>query len=130
MGRSSGIRFAPLDTTTNLTYTTLVCKLQVSKSENKPLSKRINIVLPDKTLAVLDRVAARGARSRFIDRAVRHYVETQGRHSLREQLKAGYRANAERDLAMAAEWYPLEEEAWRTLEESRRPKKTGKAKQT
>ena len=94
------------------------------------MSKRINIVLPDKTLAVLDRVAARGARSRFIDRAVRHYVETQGRHSLREQLKAGYRANAERDLAMAAEWYPLEEEAWRTLEESRRPKKTGKAKQT
>jgi metal-responsive CopG/Arc/MetJ family transcriptional regulator len=67
------------------------------------MSKRINIMLPDATVAVLDRVAAKGARSRFIDRAVRHYVETQGGASLREQLKAGYRANAERDLAMAAE---------------------------
>src|SRR5271157_3106173 len=54
--------------------------------------------------------------NRFVDRAARHYVERQGRHSLREQLKAGYRANAERDLAMAAEWFPPEEEAWRTFE--------------
>ena len=72
------------------------------------MSKRINIVLPDKTVAVLDRVAAKGARSRLIDRAVWHYVETHGRQRLREQLKAGYRANAERDLAIAAEWFPLE----------------------
>src|ERR1039458_9490344 len=56
------------------------------------MSKRINIILPDKTVAVLDRVASRGTRSRFIDRAVRHYVETEGMASLREQLKAGYRA--------------------------------------
>ena len=63
------------------------------------MSKRINVILPDKTVAVLDRVASRGTRSRFIDRAVRHYVETQGMASLREQLKAGYLANAERDLA-------------------------------
>ena len=92
------------------------------------MSKRINIILPDATVAVLDRVASRGTRSRFIDRAVRHYVETQGRASLREQLKAGYRANAERDLAMAAEWFPLEEEAWRTVEASSNPKKSGKTK--
>ena len=92
------------------------------------MSKRINIVLPDTTLAVLDRVAAKGARSRFIDRAVRHYVETQGRGSLREQLKTGYRANAERDLAMAAEWFPLEEEVWQKLEASHKPKKATKAK--
>jgi CopG family transcriptional regulator/antitoxin EndoAI len=94
------------------------------------MSKRLNIVLPDRTAAVLDRVAAKGSRSRFIDRAVRHYVETQGRQSLREQLAAGYRANAERDLAMAAEWFPLEEEAGRTIEESRKVKKTAKSKRT
>src|ERR1019366_5025714 len=41
------------------------------------MSKRIYIILPDKTVAVLDRVASKGTRSRFIDRAVRHYVETQ-----------------------------------------------------
>jgi hypothetical protein len=50
--------------------------------------------------------------------------------TLREQLKAGYRANAERDLAIAAEWFPLEEEAWRTFEAAREPKKTTKTKRT
>jgi CopG family transcriptional regulator/antitoxin EndoAI len=90
------------------------------------MSKRINIILPDKTMAVLDRVAPKGSRSRFIDRAVRHYVETQGKASLREQLKAGYRANAARDLAMAAEWFPLEEEAQCILEASGNPKKSAK----
>ena len=93
------------------------------------MSKRITIILPDTTIAVLDRVATKGTRSRFIDRAVRHYVETRGRESIREQLKAGYRANAERDLAMAAEWFPLEEEAWRAFEATRKTKPT-KAKRT
>jgi CopG family transcriptional regulator/antitoxin EndoAI len=85
-------------------------------------------MLPDATVAVLDRVAAKGARSRFIDLAVRYYVETQGRASLREQLKAGYRANAERDLTMAAEWFPVEEEAWQTFVASRSPKKLARTK--
>jgi metal-responsive CopG/Arc/MetJ family transcriptional regulator len=75
-------------------------------------------------------VAAKGTRSRFIDQAVRHFVEAQGGRTLREQLKAGYRANAERDLAIAAEWFPLEEEAWRTFEAAREPKKTTKTKRT
>ena len=76
------------------------------------MSKRINIILPDKTVAVLDRVAKPGNRSRFIDRAVRYFIAAEGKKNLREQLKAGYRANAERDLEIAAEWFPLEEEAW------------------
>ncbi len=79
------------------------------------MSKRLNIVLPEKTVSVLDRVTTKGNRSRFIDRAVRHYVETHGKQSLHEQLAAGYRANAERDLAIAADWFPLEEEAWQTF---------------
>jgi len=33
---------------------------------------------------------------------------------LREQLKAGYLANAGENLRIAAEWFPLEEEAWQT----------------
>jgi metal-responsive CopG/Arc/MetJ family transcriptional regulator len=74
------------------------------------MTKRINIVLPEETVAVLDRVAAKGNRSWFIDRAVLHYVDTHGRKNLRTQLAAGYRAGAERDLATAAEWFPLEEE--------------------
>ena len=37
--------------------------------------------------------------------------ETQGKRRLRERLKAGYRANAFENLRVAAEWFPLEEEA-------------------
>ena len=113
-------------------YTREVCSIKVpafcTGKHITTMSKRINIILPDKTVAVLDRVASKGTRSRFIDRAVRHYVETQGRASLQEQLKAGYRANAERDLAMAAEWFPLEEEAWQTFEASRKLKKATKTR--
>lgn len=76
------------------------------------MSKRINIMLPERTLAVLDRVAPRGHRSRFVSEAVLHYVETQGKRSLRERLKAGYLANSDENLKIAAEWFPLEEEAW------------------
>ena len=89
------------------------------------MSKRINIMLPEKTVSVLDRANAKGSRSRFIDRAVLHYIETRGQQSLREQLKAGYRAKAERDPAIAAEWFPLEEEAARM-----RSEKPGRAKRT
>jgi CopG family transcriptional regulator/antitoxin EndoAI len=76
------------------------------------MSKRVNIILPDKTVAILDRVAPKGKRSSFISRAVLHFVESQGKQSLRQQLKAGYQANAEESLGIAMEWFPLEEEAW------------------
>jgi CopG family transcriptional regulator / antitoxin EndoAI len=76
------------------------------------MSKRINIMLPDRTLAVLDRVAPRGNRSRFVSDAVLHYVESKGQQSMREQLKAGYLANADENLKIAAEWFPLEEQSW------------------
>jgi len=80
------------------------------------MSKRINVILPDKTVAVLDRVAGKGERSRFIDRAVRHFIETAGRASLRDRLKREALENAGRDLAMAAEWFPLEEEVAQSAE--------------
>jgi len=95
------------------------------------MNKRINIILPKTTVSVLDRVTTKGNRSRFIDRAVLHYVEAHGRQNLREQLKAGYRANSKRDLETAAEWFPLEEEAWATLEKgsgTRRPKTVARSK--
>jgi CopG family transcriptional regulator / antitoxin EndoAI len=74
------------------------------------MSKRINIILPDKTASVLDRVTTKGRRSEFISRAVLHFVETAGRGHLRARLKREAIANAERDLALAVEWFPLEEE--------------------
>jgi metal-responsive CopG/Arc/MetJ family transcriptional regulator len=92
------------------------------------MSKRINIILPDNTVAVLDRLTSKGNRSRFIDHAVRHLIETQGLQSLREQLKGGYRANADQDLAIAAEWFPLEEEALTRIKGARRFKRSAKSK--
>ena len=92
------------------------------------MSVRLNIILPETTVSVLDRVAAKGGRSRFIDRAVLHYVQTQGKQSLRKQLEAGYRANAAYDLELAAEWFPLEEEAWESSETPTQPKKAPRAK--
>lgn len=75
------------------------------------MNKRINIVLPDTTIAVLDRVASKGNRSAFIDRAVLSYLASEAKANLRERLKTEALANAERDLALAAEWFPLEQEA-------------------
>jgi hypothetical protein len=40
-----------------------------------------------------------------------HFIESQGKKTLRERLKLEAIANAQRDLEMAAEWFPLEEEA-------------------
>jgi hypothetical protein len=37
------------------------------------------------------------------------------RQQLRSRLKQEALANAQRDLAMAAEWFSLEEEAWRSV---------------
>jgi hypothetical protein len=78
------------------------------------MNRRINIMLPESTLAVLDQVTSRGNRSRFISRAVLHYVENRGKRILREQLKAGYQANTEDSVKIAVEWFPLEEEAWQS----------------
>jgi CopG family transcriptional regulator/antitoxin EndoAI len=74
------------------------------------MSKRINIVLPDQTLAILDRVAPRGSRSQLISRAVLYYVGSQGKETLRDRLKREALSNATRDIELAAEWFPLEEE--------------------
>jgi CopG family transcriptional regulator/antitoxin EndoAI len=76
------------------------------------MSKRINVILPDKTVAVLDKVASKGNRSNLISEAVLYYVRTRGAQTLKDQLKAGYIADANESLKVAAEWFTLEEEAW------------------
>ena len=80
------------------------------------MSKRINIILPDTTVAVLDRVVPRGNRSRFINRAVLHLVKSEGTANLTERLKAGALANARLNLELAEEWFPVEQETWQRLE--------------
>ena len=86
------------------------------------MNKRINVILPTATITVLDKVAPRGQRSNLIDRAIQFYVKNQSRQNLRERLKQEGLANAERDLAMATEWFPLEEESWQLTQVSSKKK--------
>ena len=84
-----------------------------SQETTSTARRRINIVLPDHTLRMIDRIAPKGGRSRFIDEAVRSYVDTMGRAKLRRLLAEGGRQRAARDLAIAEEWFSVDEEAWR-----------------
>jgi len=78
-------------------------------TQSKP-HKRINITLPENTIALVDRIAKKGSRSRLIDEAVRFYVEQKGAVNLRELLKEGAIVRAKRDTALSEEWFLLEEE--------------------
>ena len=75
------------------------------------MNKRLNITLPEETVRLMDRVVGKGRRSNLIDRAVRRYVKEETRANLRKQLAASYKANAEEDLRLAEDWFPLEEQA-------------------
>jgi CopG family transcriptional regulator / antitoxin EndoAI len=90
------------------------------------MNKRLNIMLPEATLEILDRVAAKGDRSRFISQAVLHYVQSQSANNLRERLKQGALANAKLDLEIAKEWFPAENEAWQKLDQEERVQKPGR----
>ncbi len=76
------------------------------------MNKRINITLPAETIQLIDQVTAKGGRSRLIDHAVKHYVDSLSRRRLRRELEQGAVAQAERDLKLAEDWFPLDEEAW------------------
>ena len=77
-----------------------------------------------------DKVARKGNRSAFISKAVLHYVESRGKENLRERLKQEALANHARDLEIAAEWFPLEEEASEQLDAPAVPRTTHNAKRS
>jgi len=76
------------------------------------MRKRVNITLPEETLELIDQVTEHGDRSRFIDDAVRHYIQETGRANLRKRLKEGALRRAERDLGLAEEWFNVDEDVW------------------
>ena len=77
------------------------------------MHRRLNITLSDETVRLLDRLARKGERSRVIAEAVEQYVVRKGRATVRKRIREGSRARASRDVALAEEWFNLEEEAWR-----------------
>ena len=76
------------------------------------MHRRVNITLPEQTLALIDRAVTKGDRSHLIDEAVRHFLRTRSRARLRKLLAEGARVRAARDRALAQEWFPIEEELW------------------
>ena len=68
------------------------------------MNVRLNVVLPEQTVRLIDRTVPKGQRSRFIDIAVRSYLAEQSRATLRKLLSEGAEARRERDLALAGEW--------------------------
>ncbi|MFN2133712.1 MAG: hypothetical protein ACK2VD_24525 [Anaerolineae bacterium] len=74
--------------------------------------EKVTLTLPSEVMdAVRERAEPRGY-SKFIAEAVTYYIREQQRLALRERLIEGYQASAERDRALAEEWWPLEDEVW------------------
>ncbi len=74
--------------------------------------KRLNITLPESTVALLETVADKGARSTFIDTAIKSYIKQTEQEALRENLKNGAIARSRRDVSLTEEWFDIEEELW------------------
>jgi CopG family transcriptional regulator/antitoxin EndoAI len=84
------------------------------------MHQRLNITLPAQTVQLLDRVAPKGDRSRYIDQAVRECATRQSQKNLRRLLKEGALAHYDEDRQMAEEWFFLEEEAWEKAQHRKR----------
>jgi CopG family transcriptional regulator/antitoxin EndoAI len=74
------------------------------------MHRRINITLPDEAVRLLDRVASKGDRSRFIAEAIKHYVTQAGRAKRRRQVREGALRRAERDRVLVRDWFLLAED--------------------
>ena len=74
---------------------------------------RINVTLPRHTLTLIGRVVEKGERSKIIDAAVLGYIKKMSKDNLRKRLKEGALRNAESDIALADEWFAVDEAVWR-----------------
>ena len=81
------------------------------------MTKRINVILPEATVRTIDRLARPGQRSRFIDRAVQHYVTTASAEALQERLKQAALRDHDLDLEIAGDWFAVDQEQWQKLDE-------------
>lgn len=75
------------------------------------MQRRINVSLSEEAVRLLDRMAPKGDRSRFLDDLVKRTARD--REAIRARLKEGYLRRAERDRDEAAEWDPVADDIWR-----------------
>lgn len=74
------------------------------------MQRRINVSLSEEAVRLLDRMAPKGDRSRFLDELVKRTARD--REAIRARLKEGYIKRAQRDREVAAEWDPAADEVW------------------
>ena len=88
------------------------------------MAKRINVILGDDTVRTIDRLSRPGLRSRFIERAVEHYVTTASPEALQERLKQAALRDRDLDLEIASDWFAVDREQWQNLDkqEKRKPR--------
>ncbi len=79
------------------------------------MARRINVVLPESTIKNLGKVAKPGERSKFIDKAVRHYISTQSKESLRAQLEFTTRRDVDLDREIMEDWAEVDRESWQNF---------------
>lgn len=73
--------------------------------------EEITVHLPRALMRQVRARASATGQNEYIVEAIRCYIEMRRLSDLRQRLIAGYKANAEADAALAAEWEPLGREA-------------------
>lgn len=92
-------------------YTRTCVYLGSTKGTN--MQRRINVSLSEEAVRLLDRLAPKGDRSRFLDQLVKRTAHD--RMELRARLKERAIRRADLDRQAAADWDPLADEVWRKL---------------
>jgi hypothetical protein len=86
---------------------------------------RINVILPEATIRTIDRLSRPGQRSRFIDRAVQHYVTTASPEALQDRLKQAALRDRDFDTEIADDWFAVDQEQWHGLDKQEKRAKAG-----
>jgi len=95
------------------------------------MRKRLNIVLPETTIQTIDRMVEPGERSRFINKAVEHYVANRSADALRTRLERAAARDRDIDREVAADWLAVDQQEWQKLDRpNRKPATPGAAKST
>jgi CopG family transcriptional regulator/antitoxin EndoAI len=85
------------------------------------MAKRINVILGDDTVRTIDRLSRPGLRSRFIERAVQHYVTTASPEALQKRLKEAALRDRDLDVEITSDWSAVDREQWQKLDKQEKP---------
>ncbi len=74
--------------------------------------QQINVTLPQKTIELIDSLAAHEDLNQLVDDAINLYIIDRQKKALQQQLREGAICRGNRDLALVEDWFSLEEEVW------------------